>query len=377
MSRNALMFFELVGDLSTYRRLDFYFRFFLAVLLSCVSSRTDVQAQATAAPEMQSRSEIEVSGSYVVKSLSPNASKPVDFGILPAGASVRATINIENASGKDFAIAEVISGRNDLNVLTSATEIPSGGQFVTTVTFEVPKTAKSLKKLTSIAFKGEKVDESFFIVFQYEVAGLSSFGIENIERSVRPETSKVVVSVPVLITSPLKPSDVLIEGRGDLNGVTGKLVQDKEDFKYSFEVDVPSDGEFRRVGELVLKCDKTGVTDSLLCTITRMPNVSIYPERLLFFKVESGWMATAIIRVNKELLDDKSEELVASATMGKRVISIQSKPMTKGLLRVNVSLPEDFALSLEKGEAAPIPHLQWQVSWEGGIAEFDSPMSFP
>jgi hypothetical protein len=186
-----------------------------------------------------------------------------------------------------------------------------------------------------------------------------------------------VITVPVLITSPLKPSDVSIEGRGDLNGVDGKLVQSEGYLKYSFETDVPGDGEFRRVGELVLKCDKTGVTDSLLCTITRKPNVSIYPERLMFFKVESGWMATAIIRVNKELLDNKSEELVASATIGKRVVSIQSKPMTKGLLRVYVSLPEDFALSLEKGEAAPIPHLQWQVSWEGGIAEFDSPMSFP
>jgi hypothetical protein len=108
-----------------------------------------------------------------------------------------------------------------------------------------------------------------------------------------------------------------------------------------------------------------------------MPNVSIYPERLLFFKVESGWMATAIIRVNKELLDDKSEELVASAKIGKRVVSIQSKQMTKGLLRVNVSLPEDFSLSSKEGEAASIPHLQWQVSWEGGIAEFDSQMSFP
>jgi hypothetical protein len=357
--------------------LVFYIRLSFAILLSCICLDNDVNAQAVITSETQSRSEIEVSGSYVAKSLSPNASKPVDFGILPAGASVRATINIENASGKDFAIAEVISGRNDLNVLTNASEIPSGGQLVATVTFEVPKTSKSLKKLNSISFKGQKPNETFVIVFQYEVAGLSSFGIENVVRSAQPESSKVVVTVPVLITSPLKPSDVLIEGRGDLNGVTGKLVQDKEDFKYSFEVDVPSDGEFRRVGELVLKCDKTGVTDSLLCTITRKPNVSIYPERLLFFKVESGWMATAIIRVNKELLDDKSEELVASAKIGKRVVSIESKHMTKGLLRVNISLPEDFALPSKEGGADSIPHLQWQVSWEGGIAEFDSRMSFP
>ncbi len=377
MNRNALMFCRLFLNASTYGTLGLYIRLSCVVLLFCGCFQTDAKAQEIATSETQSRSEIEVSGSYVVKSLSPTASKPVDFGILPAGASVRATINIENASGKDFAIAEVISGRNGLNVLTSATEIPSGGQLVATATFEVPKTAKSLKKLTSISFKGEKPDESFVIVFQYEVAGLSSFGIENVVRSVRPEVAKVVVTVPVLITSPLKSSDVLIEGRGDLNGVTGKLVQDNEYFKYSFEVDVPSDGEFRRVGELVLRCDKTGVTDSLLCTITRMPNVSIYPERLLFFKVESGWMATAIIRVNKELLDDKSEELVASAKIGKRVVSIQSKQMTKGLLRVNVSLPEDFSLSSKEGEAASIPHLQWQVSWEGGIAEFDSQMSFP
>jgi hypothetical protein len=371
------VFSKLYVNLSIDGIVGLYGRLSFALLLSCICLQTGVNAQATASSEAQSRSEIEVSGLHVVKSLSPTASKPVDFGILPAGASVRATINIENASGKDFAIAEVISGRNDLNVLTSATGIPSGGQLVATVTFEVPKTAKSPKKLTSISFKGQKPNESFFIVFQYEVAGLSSFGIENVVRSVRPGISKVVITVPVLITSPLKPSDVSIEGRGDLNGVTGKLVQDKEDFKYSFEVDVPSDGEFRRVGELVLKCDKTGVTDSLLCTITRKPNVSIYPERLMFFKVESGWMATAIIRVNKDLLDDKSEELVASAKIGKRVVSIQSKPMTKGLLRVNVLLPEDFVLSIEKGEEAPIPHLQWQVSWEGGIAEVDSPMSFP
>ncbi len=283
MNRNALMFSKLYVNASIDGILGLYGRLLFALLLSCTCLQTDVNAQATASSETQSRSEIEVSGSYVARSLSPSASKPVDFGILPAGASVRATINIENASGKDFAIAEVISGHNGLNVLTSATEIPSGGQLVANVTFEVPKTAKSPKKLTSIVFKGEKPNESIMIVFRYQLAGLSSFGIENIERSVRPETSKVVITVPVLITSPLTPSDVSIEGRGDLNGVDGKLIQSEGNLKYSFEMDVPGDGEFRRVGELVLKCDKTGVTDSLLCMITRKPNVSIYPERLMFF----------------------------------------------------------------------------------------------
>lgn len=377
MNRNALMFCRLLLNASTYGTLGLYIRLSFVVLLFCGCFQTDAKAQEIAASESQSFSEIEVLGSHVVKSLSPTGPKPVDFGILPAGASVRATINIENASGKDFAIAKVISGRNDLKVMTSATEIPSGGQLVTTVTFEVPKTAKSLKKLTSIAFKGEKPNESFDIVFQYKIAGLSSFGIENVVRSVRPAVSKVTVSVPVLITSPLKPSDVSIEGRGDLNGIKGMLVQDNEVFTYSFEVEVPSDGEFQRLGELVLKCDKTGVTDSLLCTITRMPNVSIYPESLLFYKAEDAWKATAIIRVNKELLNDKSHELFASAKMGKHVVDIECKQMSKGLMRVNVSLPEDFSLSLKEGSADSIPHLQWQVSWEGGIAEFDSPISFP
>ena len=376
MNQNALMPTNL-RLYSSIHKVGFLIRLSFAFLLSFICLHKEVNAQASTASEAKSPSEIEVSGSYVVKSLSPNASKPVDFGILPAGASVRATINIENASGKDFVIADVISGCSCLKVLTNASEIPSGGQLVTKVTFEVPKTAKSIKKLTSIAFKGEKVDESFVIAFQYEVAGLSSFGIENVARSVRPETSKVVITVPVLITSPLKPSDVSIEGRGDLNGVDGKLVHSEGNFKYSFEMDVPGDGDFRRVGELVLKCDKSGVTDSLLCTITRMPNVSIYPERLLFSKAESGWMATAIIRVNKELLSDNADEVVASAKIGKLAVGMENRQMTKGLLKVKISLPEDFPLSINEQAADPVSYLHWQISWQSGIFEFDSPISFP
>ncbi len=307
----------------------------------------------------------------IEKSAAINLRSPVAFtnlniGEIQAGTKGSLIVTLANNTETAFRIAKIEVGCSCISVKSFGNVIPAGESVKFDVAISAPKNGVMRKRVEQIRII--ETDESAIqLAIIYELAGTAGFGVLEVSPTVPIGDKVFEFRVPIFMSKPVTPKDVSIRGTGDLVDLKAEIVAEGDGFFATCKLPIRSNGPLAIGGELQIEVPVLAIKNSIPCFISRQSEVVLMPTVVRFELKDKTWIANATIRDNRKS-DQRSDDL-AIACQGEKGVKIQVEQMkVKGLYRVTLTFPND-----PRNTRVTFPaQLNWQVAWDGGIAEFSS-----
>jgi len=303
---------------------------------------------------------------------------PVDCGVVAAGGVGVVVVDVLNRSESDFQVATIEVGCGCVDAKMEAKVLKPGETSKLIIQLTAPKDGRTIgqNQLVRVVDSNERMIQ---VLLKYEVDGMCCFQNPSVTAFAPQNASHVGFKVPVLLSSSvdraslrIRATGELSEGQFDLRGVDGEFFVD-------CKLNVPKDGDFTRSGQLILENVKAKTASSMDCFVRREPTLTITPSRIPFFRKGDSLQATAMLRLGKGMLpEDPSRPCVVSSALDTLPMTIDYQEVSRGVWRVKMLVPATALdkLNADESNALASKLIRWQVSWTGGIAEGESPVSF-
>ncbi|MFN7291179.1 MAG: hypothetical protein ACK506_15665 [Pirellula sp.] len=298
---------------------------------------------------------------------------PIDLGFVKPGSKLEIVVQLHNRSAEDFPVKEVFTECSCTSVKLNSLLIPAGGASEAVISLDVPKRG-GRRNAKIVGFKKSE-SEIVEVQLEYNFQGAWFFVDNTWSTTVPRGQSSATISLPLVITPPVVPSDLKLSGTGDLASTSPKIVRDGENYSIELVVPTPTDRGFTLAGEVVME-NLSGVgKETLPCFIGRQDKVVVSPKIVRFTKVKNNYEASAIIRIDKSAIS-KGQELGIAGAIDELPIEVEKEEVAHGLFRVKVRFPEKRFLDKESGRFSAPSSIFWQIGWGNEIAEFNSPLGF-
>jgi hypothetical protein len=300
----------------------------------------------------------------------------IDLGNVETGAKIQIVTTIENKSVSDIAINKISVECSCTSVETSAATIKAGESVELTVLLAVQKRGTS-RNFKSVILK-QSEDQQIELRFGYDVAGACFFAEKSLSVRAPLTGKKVEFRIPVVVTPPVNPAKVLMHGTGDFENIKTSIGHDASATFIQCELEIPESDSFSLGGLIVMENPLGGEPESISCFVSRENRIVISPGTVRFVRRNDRYEAAAIIRLNKELLpkDATQSMLHVGAKLEGIKLAISQKDLSPGIARVQLAFSEKDALGKD-AKKIPLPsQIEWQVSWDGGIAEMTNNVQY-
>jgi len=357
-----------------------FFRFDYRVILSFLALTFQAAAQ-DASPDGASSVESKpftATGTVVFSSVFPTYIPPVELGELPAGGTTEVILEVANHSNDSFTIQEARTSCSCIEVKSSEPTIGAGKSIQVKVDLKVPTMSRSAVQGQTINLIGKQENTSIPIHLSYKTKGLCCFAEPSVTKIVPLDVRQVDIEVPLLLSAPVNPKLVTASGSGDFENITPVIQQRGEGVFLKCTVPVPSGDGFSIVGVLMIKNSINNGTDSIQCFVTRQKKASIYPKLIQFVQDGNEWKGAAMVRIHPDAMSkgDDKEELSIACSVGKLGFKVSSTVISKGIARVKLSVKDTDVFVDGVPRFNLSEKLEWQIGWEGGIAELQTSVKF-
>ena len=298
----------------------------------------------------------------------------VELGVVQAGGKGIVDIDIKNSSSRPFKVNKISVGCSCISAKCYGDNIEEDGSVHLSVEMAVPTRASAAKQSQFIKIE-QSESEVIQLSLNYELAGVGCFKVNSISVNAPKSTEMVEFSVPILIAAPTSPDKLKIFGTGDLANLQASVVESNDGYSLKCTLPVSRSGDLALAGELFLKDISTGVENSISCYVDREGEVVVSPRVIHFSKRGDHWEAIAIVRSNNAVNNSQRELSIAGKvdnTNGSLVV--ESNAVRPGLFRVKLKLshgPSDASSPIQFPKK-----IDWQIGWDGGIAEPSTKVAF-
>jgi hypothetical protein len=304
----------------------------------------------------------------------------LDLGVLESDSEGHVKVTLVNDSADEFRVSAIEVSCSCVSATVPNEIIASGKSSLLTVKLKVPNQADAAIQTQSIVVR-QNNDRAMLINLRYKMGMMCCFAKPSATVMVPFDQAKVKFNLPVLITSPLTIADVRIYGEGDLENCSVDLVDRGGSIIAECSIIVPREGKFTKTGRMVVENLKSRSRSECDCFVLRLEEVSVAPTTIHFFRVDGVYKATAIVRVNalltKTTEQGSSSEISIAAKAGQLKLNVESQEIGNGVSRVRLSFDASVLEQAKTKQGADWSpkDMQWQVAWDGGIAEFSTPFS--
>lgn len=303
----------------------------------------------------------------------------IDLGSLKAGAKGEIKIEIQNATADDFKVKRTVTTCGCMAAEMGSNTIAAGKSQALSVSLKVPTQSETATQTHVIRIEADN-SSLIQIVMQFEIDGICCFAKPSCTIIAPVESNIARFKVPLTVSADVDAKDIKLSGTGDLGSVSGTFTNDNGIPRFECSLQLPSEKIFRLTGDLRIENAKLGISHNIPCFVYREAKVTLSPGVVRFFRDGEKYKATVMLRLNRSLLpsDPKSNEftLLPSAAIASHQIDLKTKNIGLGICRLTLALDE-IDLFDKQSEVFVFPKgMDWQVTWDGGIAEFSSPVTF-
>lgn len=302
----------------------------------------------------------------IVSRLPPLNTMSIDIGELEAGKKGSVTLTLSNNTASSFKISRIWVGCNCVDVKCFGDTIAPGGSVKANVAFAVPAKGTVRNSVQVIKFI-ENEESVIQLGINYELTGVANFAVAEVSPKALTGAKECDFRIPLFISRPVKATDILISGTGELKDIKCDILLDGDRYVARCKMPLKTVGEFALAGELKLEVPSRGTEHSIPCFIGRQSDIILMPSVVRFVLRDKYWTSEVTIRDNRDPSSHKDDLSIACQGDGDVKVTVDHTRV-KNLYRLKLSIPAEL-----KSKITVVPNrLNWQVSWSGGISEFNS-----
>ena len=303
----------------------------------------------------------------IVSRSSPENMVRLDLGGLEGGSKGVVALTLWNRTDSVFDCSKISTSCGCLEVKYSSNIIQAGESIKVAVGISVPP--KGVVKSSRESIRFTDTTGAFFVLeLTYDLLGVANFLVAEVAPKVLTGADVCEFKVPLYFSRPISATDLSINGTGDL--VKMKCVVLSEGGNYFAKCTMPLEvkGEFMLGGELSLEVLSRKIRHEIPCFISRQREIVVFPGIVRFELKDKKWIGEAMIRDNRKPGSRKDDlSIGVQGDNGLRISVLKTK--VRDLYRLQLS----FEGGTELKKIVLPKKLNWQVAWESGISEFDTP----
>lgn len=272
----------------------------------------------------------------------------IDLGLLPAGETIKASLELRNPFPFDLPIKEMKTTCSCIRVASRTSTIPTDGSVKLDLAYSIPRDARSTEYI-SVFMIHYADDASISVYLKCRIAGMVSFqNAMHFHSRVPIGQSNHEFKVPVFVTEPAIISNVKVTSES-LGRLKATLSEDKKTGEQWLNCALPLGGDFQSMlGAIRMEEPKLGKQAMVQVVIEASPEVAIAPRLLRFVVDESNLAsANALVKIDKSLLrldEGQLEEMPVSINFSRNGLRLvtSSKRIATGVYRVKVSCEDEI-----------------------------------
>lgn len=234
-----------------------------------------------------------------------------DLGQLPLNQRSSVVLEVRNPTGQTFVFEKITKACSCTDVKITSKSLEPKGTLIVFVSLDPPGrlTTPVIYNSLFLQFASGK---GITLRIRNSYEGILTFGVKSVVAEFGAEDRAKIFSIPLLLTSPVDFETVEVSVSEGLKGLTLRKVQTVDSFAFECTLD---DKLFEKggLGELIVRHQKSGRSDTIPCSIERKPAIKLMPSVLRFApKSEEGKssdqeVATFLIRIDSSYLHWKDE----------------------------------------------------------------------
>jgi len=269
-----------------------------------------------------------------------------DLGALPGSQKFKLQLELINESDSDFGLQKMQTTCNCVKAVLRESTIKANGIGHLDVELTTESSDKATQaRLVYPVYLMYSAERGINVTIEYSISGLVSFRGSQSFLTKAPAASKQhSFEVPILVTEPVKLSDVSVLGGPQLIDLKTKCVEKNGRQIVECGISIPQGLETSIVEILTIEDRISKAKTSLPVIVEVVPQVSIAPNVVSFVSLENKneFTGRAIVRLNESILvfDENRVEFVprieASCQSGTIKI-VQQVRMGVGIYRIEFS----------------------------------------
>lgn len=256
---------------------------------------------------------------------------------------------------------------NCMNLQSDSYGIEGNSSKKFTMSLKTPETAENARVFSSIALIEETEDQKRPVInlkMNFRLSGVLSIEPGMVLLEIPHNKESKSIKVPVLVTPPLKPSDLKIECSKSLRDLSFELLEEDGRVFITADVFVPAIESGPVSGEVRVVHDQSKRKDGFFVTARKVSRIRVSPSTLRFKKTKEGseWIANALIQVAPTSSGDQSSgesAVTASLMMNGKRVGVDLKKLSSRIYKATVTSNEHDLKEASKTEQATI---RWQIS---------------
>jgi hypothetical protein len=301
----------------------------------------------------------------VISAVGETSSVAIDIGPCEPDETQRIEVKLRNETGMSFSTKTVHVGCACLKATLSTKIVQANEACVLDLSFSVPSRLDSNVGRQFLRIADDQGRTITQIEIVYSIRGLMCFKKESIHREVGMSQTMVEWSVPMLISNPVKRESITLKCDGGLESATGRVVDSENGPVATFKFLIDQDVEFPVVGSLIAEDKVVGRISKTTMFLSREGPVVVQPSMAIFKQQEKRWIATLMVRDNREG-DPKDDLVISFRGVDGRTATVESRKIGKKVYKCSVNLPVEKSDTLRELFSGG---LDCQISWSGGIHE--------
>jgi hypothetical protein len=234
-----------------------------------------------------------------------------DLGQLPLNQRTSVVLEVHNPTSRTFVFEKIAKACSCTDVKITSKTLEPEGTLTVLVSLDPPGRLTTPVIYNSLFLQMEP-GKGITLRIRNSYEGILTFGVKSVVAEFGAEDRAQSFSIPLLLTSPVDFENVEVSVSEGLTGLTLRKVQTVDSFAFECALD---DKLFEKggLGELTVRHQKSGRSDTIPCSIERKPAIKLMPSVLRFApKSEEGKstdqeVATLLIRIDSSYLHWKDE----------------------------------------------------------------------
>lgn len=286
-----------------------------------------------------------------------------DLGTLPSGEKGLVVLKLKNPTAEPFQFTEIVKSCNCDDIDCEVSEIGSDESVDFTLRLETPKHSSIPTAVGSISLVDKRVakDERrpVHLRLKYKLGGLLNIEREMCFLEIPPTEEVGELRIPVLITDPIKPSNLKVVTDESLEGADFQLDNSQDGLQLLATVteEAVKDGPIS--GTVKVFDTVSEREDSIFITLRRGTDFKLSPKVLRFRKGDDSKpelrRATVLLRIPEDAAAEDSEVIQVSARISDRNCEVKSRKIARRVVKVDLKF--DFSHDLKEGD----DFVEWKI----------------
>ncbi len=301
-----------------------------------------------------------------------------DLGDLSAEKTCKFEIAILNPTDHNLRFESAKASCSCLDASIRDKTINAGATGYLDVSIDVPKKSNGTEQVLHIGLKDQTLGTTVSVLLAFRTAGIVCFKDKFGLVDVLPESKETVCRLPVIITPPVKPKDVVVKIRAGRE-LIGKIAEGTGGQHFAeFRIGSKDLEDLKGFGSVQITDSDSGRSDEMPFAVRSVEQVAVLPSTVRFSAQDGENSATGLVRVinersEKEPLDRSA--IVKCYFQGKQ-LNVNAKPLGKGVYRFQLRQPDvkkdDTSVTKEGGDEQKV--LVWSVVTGGKERVISTPV---